>query len=159
MYFVPSWPAAVRNKMHVSIAVSWEKGQGIQTFRKVFSVSLTVFSCVEKMSPALYATERPLGRSMEQGWQRGMVLLLLKSPSTACKTEEAADPVTVTFPVTLLQFCPIPAPSLSLWTQERSALTRGRCWDLAPTPDTPSKGMFTGVKVNVGLCFLGPSEP
>ena len=35
-------------------------------------------------------------------------LLLLKSPSTACKTEEA-DLVTAIFPVTLLWLCPIDA--------------------------------------------------
>lgn len=48
--------------MHVSIAVSCEKGQGIQTFRKPFSVRLN--PC-EKMSPVLNATESPFGKVCE----------------------------------------------------------------------------------------------
>lgn len=127
MYFVPSWPVALRNTIHVSIAVSCEKGQGIQTFRKSFSVRLHL---CEKMSPALYATERPFGKVHETRLAERDGLLLLKSPSTACKTEEAADPVTVTFPAPLLQLCPIPAAfPLPVDTSVRSALTQGRYWD------------------------------
>lgn len=89
--------------MHVSISVSCEKGQRIQTLRKAFSVRLNL---CEKMSPVLYVTERPFGTVHETRLAERDGLLLLKSPSTACKTEEAADPVTVTFPATSLLYAP-----------------------------------------------------
>lgn len=156
MYFVPSWPVAVRNKIHVSIPVSCEKGQGIQTFRKPFSVRLNV---CEKMNPVLHATERPFGKVYETRLAERDVLLLLKSPSTACKTEEAADPVTVTSPATPVNpnTCSVPSPCGHKC--EVSADTEPALGHLVLLPAKPSKGMFTGVRVSVGLCFWGHRNP
>lgn len=159
MYFVPSWPVAVRNKMHVSTAVSCEKGQGTQTLRKPFSVRLNL---CEKTSPVLCATERPFGKVHETRLAERDGLLLLKSPSTACKTEEAADPATVTFPETCYAPC-LQHSSPCGHEREVSAdtgLVLG-CWVL-PHPcssKTHQARECSQVWRWCGLLLLGPSEP
>lgn len=102
--------------MHISITMSCEKGQGIQTFRKLFSVRLNL---CEKTSPALYAPERPCENVRETRLAERDGLLLLKSPSTACKTEEAADPVAGTFQRLPFSYAQHLQRFLSLWARAR----------------------------------------
>lgn len=112
------------------------------------------------MSPVLHATERPFGKVLETRLAERDVLLLLKSPSTACKTEEAADPVTETFPATpaMSNTCSLPSPcghKCEVSTDMGPVLGHR----VPLQQNTPSKGMLPGVKVNMGLCFWGHQNP
>lgn len=130
MYFVPSRPAAVRNKIHVSIGVSWEKGQGIQTFRKQFSVRLNL---CEKTSPVLSATERPFGKVREtrlaERWdaaakkpQHGLQNRRGCWPcdSDLSVTSVLSNPCTFPLPVDTSELSADLGPALGCWLPPRS---------------------------------------
>lgn len=147
------------NKMHVFQSFCLEKkGMGCKPSENCFQQNRTC--CVRIWAQHSTWLSATLENVRETRLAERDGLLLLKSPSTACKTKEA-DLVTAIVPVTLLWLCPINAAVSSSFGHKCNE-ARGQHRHRAGTGTSPlaytplqqnmsSTGVFTGVS--------GGSEP
>lgn len=168
MYFVLSCPVAVRNKMHLSIAIPMHRTKHPVLGERTGDTNLqkSVFSKTEPVwenEPSAVRDWAPLWEGPRNKAGRERWSSAAKKPQHGLQNRRSGWPRASDLPSDFASVMPNPCSFPLPVGQVRSELARGGCWNisshLAPAPDAPSKGMLGGVKVSVGLCFLEPSEP